>query len=383
MNSYILLSDSYKPRNNSGAIITGDLARELTRIGHKITVVTFLEDMNPEYSDCQENGIRVIRIKIGDRKTSRVHRALIEMSFSRRIIATLKTLDDLAYDGIICYAPSIFFGRAVQWLKKRKRVKAYLIIRDIFPKWAVDSGLIKKGLIYQYFKYIERSLYKSVDTIGIESSSDLGYFNKELRGKNKGIEVLNTWGSTIKIADSGQGKEVFDPEKVNILYGGNLGDAQDILSLVELIDPASLGDRAILTLLGDGDQLPVIRKKVAALNTNNIVILPPVEHSKYLSILSASDIGLVSLNKNLKGNNHPLKMIGYMQMGKPILAAVNRGNDIVRLIQDNDIGMASTADDKKELNENLVAMVNDEALRKRQGQNARDLFLSQDRKSVV
>ncbi|MFZ4626452.1 MAG: hypothetical protein ACOYNF_19735, partial [Rhodoferax sp.] len=39
-------------------------------------------------------------------------------------------------------------------LKKASACRSFLIIRDIFPEWAVDMGLMGLGLPYRVFKAI-------------------------------------------------------------------------------------------------------------------------------------------------------------------------------------------------------------------------------------
>ena len=99
-----------------------------------------------------------------------------------------------------------------------------------------------------------------------------------------------------------------------------------------------------------------------------------VSQKKYLSILNEADIGLVSLNSNLKSNNFPLKMMGYIQQGKPILASVNRGNEIIEIIEKSQIGEVSLAGDKQALNKNVSLMINDKARLKEQGVRALKVF---------
>ena len=109
----------------------------------------------------------------------------------------------------------------------------------------------------------------------------------------------------------------------------------------------------------------------------NVTLLPSVDREKYLSIIAKADIGLVSLSNKMSSNNYPLKMIGYMQLSKPILASVNKNNEIISMIQENNIGFASQANDKAVFNNNLHSILSDIALRKKQGENALKLFNEQ------
>jgi len=372
--NFIILTDYYHPIVKSGSIIVGDLANELSQQGHKITIVTFVDNQSKSCQINLEGEIQIIRIRSLTRKYGKVGRLLAEQSYSSKIKRNLKKLHNIPCDGIICYSPSIFYGKAIRWLKKKYNSKVYLVMRDIFPKWAVESGLLKKGLLYNYFKITEKNLYSSCNVIGIEAKSDLEYFENYGLNKSIKIEVLNNWGSPLDQIDDYLSDNPLDDRKVNIVYGGNMGDAQDILSLVNSIDYSILGQRAIMLLMGDGNQFDKIKNTINKKNLTNIVLMPTVDRKRYLSFMSKADIGLVSLSKKMSSNNFPLKMIGYMQLAKPILGSVNKNNEMIQMIVKNNIGLVSLASDEKSFNKNLDIMITNEAMRKEQGENALKLF---------
>ena len=372
--NFIILTDYYHPIVKSGSIIVGDLANELSQQGHKITIITFVDNQSKACQINLEGEIQIIRIRSLIRKYGRVGRLLAEQSYSSKIKRNLKNLQNIPCDGIICYSPSIFYGKAIRWLKKKYNSKVYLVMRDIFPKWAIDSGLLKKGLLYNYFKITEKNLYSSCNVIGIEAKSDLEYFENYGLNNSIIIEVLNNWGSPLNQIDDYFSDNLLDDRKVNIVYGGNMGDAQDILSLVNSIDYSILGQRAIMLLMGDGNQFDKIKNTINKKNLTNIVLMPTVDRKRYLSFMSKSDIGLVSLSKKMSSNNYPLKMIGYMQLAKPILGSVNKNNEMIQMIVKNNIGLVSLASDEKSFNKNLDIMITNEAMRKEQGKNAFKLF---------
>jgi O26-antigen biosynthesis N-acetyl-L-fucosamine transferase len=368
----VFLTDYYAPIIKSGAIIIEDLAIELSLQGNTVTIVTFSENQSSKFQDTIEDNIRVLRIKVASRKYGRLGRLWSEYRYSSLIIKNLMKLGGLPYDYIICYSPSIFYGKAIRWLKNNTKANAYLIIRDIFPEWAVDAGLLKKRILYRYFKTIENELYNAVDYIGIEALSDFDYFNKY--GCFNKIEILDNWSAPIGVIESDLTSSILDLNKVNIVYGGNIGDAQDLLSLIERLDNSILDGMAILTIIGEGNQVKSIKKLIIDQNISNIVIIPPVSRNDYLSIISKADIGLVSLSKNLSSHNYPLKMIGYMQHSLPLLASVNKDNEIINLIKQKNIGLVSEAGDIETFNKNLLTIINDKNLRLSQGCNSLDLY---------
>ena len=153
-----------------------------------------------------------------------------------------------------------------------------------------------------------------------------------------------------------------------------MADAQDLYSLLDDLDDSALEGKAFLTLIGSGHQLNNIKSLINKRKFRNVRLLQEVDQKSYLSILKDADIGLVSLNKKLKSNNFPLKMMGYIQQSKPILASVNPDNEIIEIIEKNDIGKVSISGDKKKFNKNLISMIQNKERLKKQGANAFELF---------
>ncbi len=370
----LFFSDYYYPTIKSGSIVIKDLASELSRVGHEAIVVTFNEKQKEFFSDQYEDGIRVIRVRSKLRQHGMVGRLMSEVRYSTLIIKTLEKIDLGTIDGVISFSPSIFYYKAITWIKNKYKIKAYLIVRDIFPKWLVDAGIIKEGLLFSFFKKAEIKLYNAVDFIGIESIKDLDYFKSYLNNKTQ-LEVLDNWGSSINV-DLIQSHESSPLPKdlINIIYGGNMADAQDLYSLLNDLEDSILDNKAFLTLIGSGHQLESIKSLIKKKNLKNVKLLEEVDQKTYLTILKGADVGLVSLNKKLKSNNFPLKMMGYIQQSKPILASVNKGNEIINIIKENDIGQVSLSGDKKGLNENFLSMIQDKDKLRKQGENALELF---------
>jgi O26-antigen biosynthesis N-acetyl-L-fucosamine transferase len=372
--NFILLSDYFFPIVKSGSIIVGDLAEELLSQGHKVTLITFEDTQKDEINLEVKNSLQIIRIKSPTRKYGKVGRLWAEINYSRKVIKSIKNFPNLKCDGLICYAPSIFYGSSINWLKKKYTINAYLIIRDIFPKWAFEAGLLRNGLLYRYFKYIEKNLYNSCEVIGIEAKSDLDYFNRVTANQSNKVEVLNNWGSTSILLDEFSSSDLLNPKTINIIYGGNMGDAQDLLKLLNIVDFSILKERAHLFFIGSGNQFEKIKQTIKRKKLTNITLLDSIDRKSYLSIMAEADIGIVSLSSKMSSHNYPLKMIGYMQLGKPILASVNKGNEIISMIQKYNIGFASHALDQNAFNKNLNLLITDKRLRKEQGTNALKLF---------
>ena len=122
---------------------------------------------------------------------------------------------------------------------------------------------------------------------GIESKSDLQYFKKYINENKQSIEVLNNWSSpldTSKISDS---SPYIDDSYINIVYGGNISEAQDLFSLIKEIDRDILRDsQAKLTIMGAGQQKLMIEELLQEINDDSIKIMSPQDRYTYLSFIS-------------------------------------------------------------------------------------------------
>jgi len=74
-------------------------------------------------------------------------------------------------------------------------------------------------------------------------------------------------------------------------------------------------------------------------------------------MLSEFDVGLISLERNFRTSNFPGKMLGYMQYSKPILASINPGNDLKKILLDNNAGLVSINGDDDLLVTNCLYLI--------------------------
>ena len=125
------------------------------------------------------DGISVLRLKTPEHKNiSRIRRAMAEILMPFFMIRNFRksVLNSAHWDAIIWYSPTIFLGPFIYFLKRRNACPSYLILRDIFPAWALDLGLIRKGFAYYFFRIFERFQYSIAECIGVQASGNLDYF---------------------------------------------------------------------------------------------------------------------------------------------------------------------------------------------------------------
>ena len=189
----LLIIDDYLPESTKvGAKMMHELAIELKNNGHEISVLTPKSTQSELLSVQKIDGINVMFFKSGRIKNVRkIKRAFNESLLSYRAFKSAKKfLKENTHHGIIYFSPSIFFGSLVKKLSSLWNCKSYLILRDIFPQWAVDNKLLKENsLPYIYFKFFEKINYQAANKIGVMSQSNLDFFKLKNINTSK-FEVL-------------------------------------------------------------------------------------------------------------------------------------------------------------------------------------------------
>ena len=172
-----------------------DLALELAELGHDITVLTAGENQRKDCIVEQVEGITVLRIRSGKREgVSLAIRAWNELLLSYHFWRRGKEeIIRRGCDLVVWYSPSIFFSGLIKKLKTHYRIPSYLILRDIFPQWAVDTGVMKKGPVFSFFRMKELQQYRQADIIAVQSPANLEYFNERGWNQKYKLEVLFNW----------------------------------------------------------------------------------------------------------------------------------------------------------------------------------------------
>jgi glycosyltransferase involved in cell wall biosynthesis len=378
----LLIVDDYLPHSiKVAAKMMHELALELKKNGHSVTVLTPAPLQKESLTMVEIDGIEILNFKSGEIKNiSKAKRAINETLLSYHAWSATKNIfKENHFDGIVYYSPSIFWGYLVKKLRSLWKCNSYLILRDIFPQWTLDNGLMKKNSpIYRYFKFFEWVNYKSAGTIGVMSPSNLEFFKNTKRDISK-FEVLYNWSEIPEIPESKNTfrKKLNLENKIVLFYGGNIGHAQKMLILIDLAKRLANNPTVHFLFVGKGDEVELILTEKEKHNLTNITYLPSVDQTIYFEMLNEFDIGMFSLHPDHKTHNFPGKLLGYMAYSKPILGCVNRGNDLLDIVNKAKAGIVVESDSENELYSAAKTLIDSDKARKEMGLNGRQLLSTQ------
>lgn len=373
----LYLVDSYYPEIRSATRLARDLVREFTAHGHHVTLLTPSPELRVPMTEEWQEGVRIVRVRSGPTKgVNRVTRAINEIRLSAGIWRHAGTfLKANPHDLIVSYSPTIFFGDLVRRLKRLWGAGTYLILRDLFPQWAVDAGVLsRRSPVYWYFDHKARSQYAVADVIGVQSVGDLAHF----ADSGARVEVLYNWlkpelpgpDGVDRRAKYGVGNRFV------FFYGGNIGVAQNLDLVVRLAQELADNPRAHILLVGDGNEARRLSVEIASRGLKNIAIHPSVPEDEYFRLLAEMDVGLISLDPRLTNNNFPAKLLGYLALGKPVLAALNPGHELFGLLSQSETGLCALATDDRTFHANARRLLDDPREARRLGENGPGLLAS-------
>jgi glycosyltransferase involved in cell wall biosynthesis len=329
----------------SGAVQLRDLSQEMVRQGHLPTVLIPSSDLGQPWLIEEMSGVRVIRLKAPPTKDiGYVRRTINEFLMPFVMLSNLRKspLAQERWDGVVWYAPSIFLGPVAKVLKNASGCKGYLIIRDIFPEWAAEMGLISRGLPYKIFKAVANYQYSVADTIGVQTPGNQAYFENWRQLTGRRLDVLQNWladaptaGCSIDIGKTPlAGRKIF-------VYAGNMGVAQGMGILLDLAEKLLNRMDVGFLFVGRGSEVKKLTSDAQVRGLLNVLFQDEIHPDEIPGLYAQCQVGLVALDPRLISHNIPGKFLTYMQCGLPVLANINSGNDLAELITNAKVGRVS------------------------------------------
>ena len=363
----LVVTDSYIPYKNSCAKMMHELSKMFVNLGHSVSVVTIDDQIEASIKYETLDNINVFRVKNKDLRTRSLYKRFIrEFFISWNLYHKLNKTDFFSgkYDLIIWYSPTIFFGILIWLMKYKFKCKTYLVLRDIFPLWLVETETINKGFRYYLLKLFEFIQYSAADKIGIEADGNKKFISHKFQKKTETLwnwiepdicknesNIINKEQVIQRIL--GQSIRLNDKSKICI-YSGNFGFAQDPMNLARLVEESySVNPDIKFLFVGSGTEKNKLKNYLSNMNGVSCLFSDPISQEKLNSVIQICNVGIFTLNLNSKINNIPGKFLSYVSNNIPTFGIVNKSNDIVKIINDFDLGITSSDNSASQLTKDL------------------------------
>ena len=361
---------------------TGDVAtrlvRELAERDHRIEVLTSL----PWYRDHRvEPGFegrlvrhedtpwgRVTRVHpfAAPDKTNLARRAASYLGFSSLVGAMgLRGADA---DGVLAMSPPLTLGVAGWAVGRARRAPLVFNVQDVYPDIAIELGYFTSPRLIGATKRLEQWCYRRADAVTV-LSDDLRDNVARKTGDPSKVRVIPNFVDTDAIRplekESSYRREFGLTGKTVVMYAGNVGLSQPLDVVIEAAAALSYEDDLVFVVNGQGAKRAELEATARGLDNVVFVDLQPAE--RLPEVLAAADVHLVPLKRGLAASSVPSKMYSILAAGRPIVASVDPGSEVERVLERASAGVAVPPEDAEALTKAVKALAEAPAERERMG----------------
>jgi glycosyltransferase involved in cell wall biosynthesis len=109
--------------------------------------------------------------------------------------------------------------------------------------------------------------------------------------------------------------------------------------------------------VGRGSDVERLKTRVQNRKLENVLFFDEVHPDEIPDLYSQCSAGIVALDHRHKSHNIPGKFLTYMQSGLPVLANINAGNDLTKMIRDERVGQVCETNQVDELARNVDELI--------------------------
>ena len=323
------------------------LAREWMALGHCVTIVaashSHLRSVPPElsgdFTPASIEGIPYIWLKTPGYEGNGIMRVVNIISFVSKLIRYEDRLvRDVGPDIVIASSTYPLDMVAARRIARKALARLVFEVHDLWPLTLTEMGMPKWHPFVVLMQWAEHFAYRNADRLismlpnaacHMESH---GLRPDKFRHVPNGI-VTAEWESD-RASVSREHANVLaalrEERRFLVAYAGAHGMTNALDTVVEAA-ALLLEHPATFVLVGQGPEKEALQRKAFALDLKNIVFLPPVPKASIPSLLSSMDVLLIGLKRTplFRFGISPNKLMDYMMAGKPIIQAVEAGNDMV------------------------------------------------------
>ena len=378
----LMLTKYFPPEIGTAAHLFFELAKSFVQRGHQATVVTGFPWYNVDNPDEKYrgkiflretlNGIWVIRIAM-----LRPPKGLLRYKTGHVLEPPMLFVGGLLsgkHDVVLVYSPPLLVGLAAYLLGKVKRIPSIVNVQDLHPQCLVDLGQLKNPYFIHSLEAIESFIYRHATRIVVHSDGNRRHVLSK-GGPPDRVLMIPNGVDTEFIKPSGRFNNFrqehgLDNEFV-VSFAGTLGIAQGLESVLESAALLQSYEDIIFLLVGNGVKRKALETKARELKLSKVKFLPMQPREKYPEILSASDVCLATLGKDVLTPVVPSKIQSIMAAGRPVVASLPLSGDAPKLIAEARCGLCVPPEDPQALTEAILTLYRDPALREEMGRNGR------------
>ncbi len=318
------------------------LARNLLALGYGVTMVSgSYSHLFSKVPQCEEqftreeiDGIEYIWIKVPKYGRSKS----IGRIWNMLVFAWKLRFLRIKASHILVSSPSLFPVKIGRKLAGRFGTKFLFEVRDIWPLTLMELSNLKPAHpIVRLMEYYERFAYRHADKVISLLPTAKEYFVSRGMMPEKwaflpnGIETVEDDTTLLSVEVQAQ----IPSGKFIVAYTGTIGIANNLGYLIEAAEQLKMESDIHFVLLGQGGERQNLQERVRKLGLNNVSFVDAVPKKMVGSFLKWVDVAFISLlpEKLFRFGVSPNKVFEYMHARKPIIWAIEAGNNPVEEAQ--------------------------------------------------
>lgn len=348
------LVQQFPPEVGAGPARVAEMAAHWRDAGADVTVITGMPNrpqgrIHADYRgklflEEEHEGIRVLRSwlyaspKHGFARTIVNNLSFMATGFIHALVSRG------SFDVLIASSPPFFPHISGALVGIVRRVPVILEVRDLWPDYLVDMGVLRGKLAPRALFALERRLLRSADHVVVVTDSfrrriaskgvDPGQITVIPNGTDAGFYYAADEPRPVPVPDGSGGEPPFV-----VGYLGNFGAGQELSTIVEAAAKVQATHRNIRFLLvGDGPQRERIEERMRELRVTNLSIQPPISKSQTRAFHGGCDVSLVPLAPvPVFQETVPSKIFEIMACERPVLASV--AGEAARIVEESGGGI--------------------------------------------
>ncbi len=263
-------------------------------------------------------------------------------------------------------------------LGKLKKAPVFLWILDLWPESVFVNNRIKSRILFFLIKLMTRWVYKKCDYILLQSKAMFKPV-KENGAHDEQLKYFPSWAEDQFLNDPQDyaDQEIIDtlPEGFYITFAGNIGEGQDIETIINAAEKLKDYQSIHWMILGYGSKYDWLIKNRNDRDLKNVHVLGKRPLETMPMYFNFSDILLASLKKkDIYALTLPGKIQSYMASSKPVISMID--GESSRIIREAKCGISIHSEDTDELVKAVLKMskMSKKELRV-MGNNGREYYL--------
>jgi glycosyltransferase involved in cell wall biosynthesis len=355
----LLISQYFYPER----FIITELAQDLGRLGHSITVLTGMPNypagrLFPGYRRAWPKretlgNLQIIRVPLVPRgRASNLQLAVNYLSFALSALLLAPFLLRAKADAILVYALSPYtVGLPAMLFKWLKKAPMLFWVQDLWPESLTATGAVKNPLALRVVRELVRLIYRHCDLILVQSEA----FTQKVRDHAPSdCRVLFLPNPADRIyrpvppADAAPEDALMRPG-FRAVFAGNMGAAQDIGNILGAAERLKHVPGIQWILIGDGRRRAWVEEEVRARGLeSNVQLLGPFPSERMPKFFAVADVLLVTLRREeIFALTIPSKLQAYLACARPIVAAIE--GEAARVVRDAGVGLVCQPGDAEGL----------------------------------